>query len=74
MRNRLFILLLFFSYSSFAQDTLGVQEVQVTESYIPEVPISKKITDFPEIEDTFKIPLSISYLLNSISLCVFFIL
>lgn len=65
MRNRLFILLLFFSYSSFAQDTLGVQEVQVTESYIPEVPISKKITDFPEIEDTFKIPLSISYLLNS---------
>ena len=67
MNNKTYILLyilgLFISQSIFAQTDgdLGVQEVQVTESFIPDVPEVIKLADNPKLSDTIKITKSVSY-------------
>jgi hypothetical protein len=66
MKNKIFILLAFISGISFAQESgLGVQEIQVTESFIPIVPIANKIMDLPQTQDTFKVNTEVEYFLNS---------
>ena len=66
MKNKIFVLLIFKSYFSFAQESdLGVQEIQVTESFIPSVPIANKIMDLPQIQDTFNVKTEVQYFLNS---------
>jgi hypothetical protein len=65
MKNKLFIFLCFVSFSVCAQNGIGVQEVQVTESYKPQVPIVSKIMDLPLFEDSSKKEIKMSYLLNS---------
>ncbi len=51
------------SQSIFAQvdGDLGIQEVQVTESFIPYVPDAIKFDDNPKLPDTIKITKNISY-------------
>lgn len=67
MNNKTYILLyilgLFIGQSIFAQTDgdLGVQEVQVTESFIPDVPEVIKLADNPKLSDTIKITKSVSY-------------
>ena len=66
MKNKIFVLLIFISYFSFAQESdLGVQEIQVTESFIPSVPIANKIMDLPQSQDTFNVETEVQYFLNS---------
>lgn len=66
MKNKIFVLLTFISCFSFAQESdLGVQEIQVTESFIPVVPIADKIMDLPQSQDTFKVSTEVEYFLNS---------
>lgn len=66
MKNKIFVLLIFISCFSFAQESdLGVQEIQVTESFIPVVPIADKIMDLPQSQDTFKVSTEVEYFLNS---------
>ena len=66
MKNKIFILLIFISCFSFAQEPdLGVQEIQVTESFIPSVPLANKIMDLPQNQDTFKVETKVEYFLNS---------
>ena len=66
MKNKIYILLAFISCISFAQESdLGVQEIQVTESFIPVVPIADKIMDLPQSQDTFKVNIDVEYSLNS---------
>lgn len=49
--------------NTFAQsdENLGVQEIQVTESFIPDVPDANKLADNPTLSDTIKIVKNISY-------------
>ena len=42
-------------------DNLGVQEVQVTESFIPNVPNAIKLADVPKLSDTIKTTKNVSY-------------
>jgi hypothetical protein len=66
MKNKIFVLLIFISCFSFAQEPdLGVQEIQVTESFIPSVPLANKIMDLPQNQDTFKVETKVEYFLNS---------
>ncbi len=68
MKNKTFVLFYIFGFvllgqSIFAQTdgNLGVQEVQVTESFIPNVPNAIKLADNPMLSDTIKITKNISY-------------
>ncbi len=68
MKNKTFVLFYIFGFvllgqSIFAQTdgNLGVQEVQVTESFIPNVPNAIKLADNPTLSDTIKIIKNISY-------------
>jgi len=44
-----------------ADGDLGVQEVQVTESFIPDVPDAIKLADNPKLSDTIKVTKNVSY-------------
>ncbi len=68
MKNKTIVLFyiigcVFIGQSIFAQTdgALGVQEVQVTESFIPDVPDAIKLSDNPLLIDTIKLTKNLSY-------------
>ena len=68
MKNKTYVLfyilvLVLIGQSIFAQTDgdLGVQEVQVTESFIPDVPDAIKLADNPKLSDTIKVTKNVSY-------------
>lgn len=68
MMNKIFtviciLLCVLLEINTFAQsdENLGVQEIQVTESFIPDVPDANKFADIPTLSDTIKIVKNISY-------------
>jgi hypothetical protein len=66
MKNNIFILLAFIAFTSIAQESdIQIQEVQVTESFIPTVPIANKIMDIPQSQDTFEVNTAVDFFLNS---------
>ena len=44
-----------------SKNEIGIQEVQVTESFIPIVPVANKFSDIPILYDTIKVSKNISY-------------
>ena len=66
MNNKILISILSFTLcglASLAQidDDLGVQEIQVTKSFIPSIPEANKLLDIPTLSDTIKISKLVSY-------------
>tara|TARA_B100000497_G_C7692323_1_gene421384 strand:+ start:1785 stop:3482 length:1698 start_codon:yes stop_codon:yes gene_type:complete len=68
MKNKIFTIIcisigVLLEINAFAQsdENLGVQEIQVTESFIPDVPEANKLTDIPTLSDTIKTVKNVSY-------------
>ena len=68
MKNKTFLLTgivmaALLSFNTYAQsdEDLGVQEVQVTESFIPDVPEASKLADIPQLFDTIKTEKNVRY-------------
>ena len=68
MKNKTIVLFYIIGFvvtgqSIFAQTEgdLGVQEVQVTESFIPNVPDAIKLANNPKLSDTIKVTKNVSY-------------
>ena len=68
MKNKIIllgVLIVFCNTSVYSQinnnDDLGVQEVQITKSYIPEIPSATKINLSPTLTDTIKTSKRVSY-------------
>lgn len=68
MKNKTFLLTgivmaALLSFNTYAQsdEDLGVQEVQVTESFIPDVPEASKLADIPQLFDTIKTDKNVRY-------------
>lgn len=68
MKNKTLVLFYILGFVLFGQNTLaqsyddlGVQEIQVTESFIPDVPQASKLGELPSLLDTIKAYKNISY-------------
>ena len=66
MNNRLILIFFLISLASsvLAQDNnndLGIQEVQITQTYIPKLPLSEKINTVPKLIDTIQSKTTFNY-------------